>query len=304
VELSCVIQEIHKRDGRFAITGVPCFIKAIRNICLQDKVFAHKIAFTIGIVCGHLKSSFYGEMIAWQLGVTPNELGQVDFRVKIPGAKANEKGVSAASIEEKERQFGPKKVQEMFGTNYGYGYFKYNACDYCDDVLAEAADISIGDAWLPEFMNQGTSILVIRNKAVLEIIEGGVANRDVLLEEMTADRVAESQDAGLRHRREGLAYRLYLKLKQGVPFPVKRVAPMKSSLSPRYRCIHRLRLLLAQSSFEYFQIAKDSGSWGDFQKPMEKLNRRYESVFRLKRMRDLPGKALRFLQRKLANRWK
>ena len=47
-----------------------------------------------------------------------------------------------------------------------------NACNYCDDVVGETSDITIGDAWLPKFDTNkgGTNLLIIRNKQIYDII--------------------------------------------------------------------------------------------------------------------------------------
>ena len=41
-----------------------------------------------------------------------------------------------------------------------YQYFKHNACNFCDDVFGETADITFMDAWLPEYVRdyKGTSL--------------------------------------------------------------------------------------------------------------------------------------------------
>lgn len=280
VELSGVARHIRENEGRYAITGVPCFIKAIRNIALLDADFRRRVKFTVGIVCGHLKSAAYAEMIGWQLGVEPRDLGALDFRVKIPGKKANEKGVAAAKVGTGSPYGEAKTVQQIFGTNYGYGYFKYNACDYCDDVLAETADISIGDAWLPEYMASGTSLVVARSPSVMEVLAAAEGEGRITLTEITSDRAAQSQDAGLRHRRDGLAYRLFLKKRQGMWAPRKRVAPSWRHLSPRVRRIMRLRLLLSRQSTPAFREAKRRNDWSFFEQTMSELNRRYEEAYR------------------------
>ncbi len=101
-------------------------------------------------------------------------------------------------------------VREFFGTNYGHGFFKYKACDYCDDVFAETADVVIGDAWLPEYVvdGRGTSILLIRNRDIQEMVDVAQKSGRLHLEPLDADKAAHSQAGGLRHRREGLKYRL------------------------------------------------------------------------------------------------
>jgi coenzyme F420 hydrogenase subunit beta len=279
VEMSRVIEYIRENDGRYAITGVPCFIKAIRNLCLRDELFAARIKFTVGIVCGHLKSKFYAEMIGWQLGVEPQKLKSLDFRLKIPGKKANEKGVAAKSIDVTAAVSPPKTVQEIFGTNYGHGYFKYPACDFCDDVLAETADLSIGDAWLPQFLEQGTTIIVSRSEEVTQMLDTAMLNSELNLVEISADEVAKSQDAGLRHRREGLSYRLYLKDKQNRWRPTKRVRSEKKHLTWRERKIHRLRMVLSAASFEYFKAAKVDENFAYFVEHMSPINKRYAQAY-------------------------
>ncbi|MEX0779779.1 MAG: Coenzyme F420 hydrogenase/dehydrogenase, beta subunit C-terminal domain [Balneolales bacterium] len=276
VELSQVLQKIRSTPGRYAITGVPCFIKAIRNLCKYDAILRERIVFTVGVVCGHLKSKFYAEMIAWQMNVQPNNLKSIDFRVKIPGRKANEKGVRVADKTEQDAIKKTKTVQEVFGTNYGHGFFKYKACDYCDDVLAETADVSVGDAWLPEYLHEGTSLLIVRNKIIGKIIENGYKSGEIILDELSADKAAKSQEGGLRHRREGLSYRLFLTQKSQKWYPPKRVAVKKNHLSWRYRRIFWIRIDLAKKSTELFLTAKKENTLEKFISPMKRKTEYYD----------------------------
>jgi coenzyme F420 hydrogenase subunit beta len=275
VEMSGVLDYVRENPGRYAITGVPCFIKAIRNLSVEEPIFKERICYTVGIVCGHLKSKFYAEMLGWQMDVHPSNLGGFDFRVKIPGKKANEKGVSAIDRGDPLRKITPKTVQQLFGTNYGQGYFKYNACDYCDDVLAETADIAVGDAWLPEFLHEGTSIVVVRNAAIADLLRKGEEAGEVSFTEVAPDAVAKSQDAGLRHRREGLAYRLHLKKLQNLWAPPKRVEATPGLLTFRQRQIQKMRLVVAESSYRHFKRALSISSWDAFHIPMLRVNRKY-----------------------------
>ncbi len=278
VELSAMLRHIRETPGRYAVTGVPCFIKALRLLMRQDAVYRDRIRYTVGIVCGHLKSTQYAEMLGWQLGVPPDELGGVEFRHKIPGARANEKGVTAWARGREDQPSEPRKVQQLFGTNYGEGLFKYRACDYCDDVLAETADVAVGDAWLPRFMGQGTNILVIRHPRLLEIATEAVAAGRLHLEPVSAEEVAESQNAGLRHRREGLAYRLWLRQQTGAWTPRKRVAPDRHGVSGPTQRVMQARLRLAEESLTAFAEAKRAGSLGLFLAKMRPAVRDYYAV--------------------------
>lgn len=277
VEMSEVLAYVRQTPGRYAITGVPCFIKAIRLLTKLDKVYQSRIQYCIGIVCGHLKSTYYAKLIGWQLGVSPHKLHGIDFRHKIAGAKANEKGVYA--VDDQGKGYGPEKVQNLFGTSYGHGFFKYKACDYCDDVLAETADVAVGDAWLPQYMKEGTSVLVVRNPVIGQLLKEARRDERIVLDSLSADEVARSQDAGLRHRREGLAYRLWDTRKRGKWVPLKRVEPDALSENPAYRKKIQLRVKIAERSIQYFERAEREENLPLFIQKMSRIVDRYETEY-------------------------
>ena len=142
-------------------------------------------------------------MIAWQFGVAPGKLAHIDFRKKLPGARANEKGVAVESMDVETDDADPDIVQNLFGTNYNHGFFQYNACNFCDDVVGETADISVGDAWLEEYLEDGagTNVVVVRDPVIHQLIEKAIDERRLHFEKVSADKVAESQAGGFRQRR-------------------------------------------------------------------------------------------------------
>jgi hypothetical protein len=66
--------------------------------------------------------------------------------------------------------------------------------------------------------------------------------------------VVDTQAAGFRHRREGLAYRLTWS--RGGVRPRKRVTPGKRGLSWRRKAIYRLRFMNAAWSHRVFALAR------------------------------------------------
>jgi coenzyme F420-reducing hydrogenase beta subunit len=57
VELSQILREIRRVPGRYAVVGVPCFIKAVQLLRREDALMRERIAFTLGLFCGHMKSA-------------------------------------------------------------------------------------------------------------------------------------------------------------------------------------------------------------------------------------------------------
>jgi coenzyme F420-reducing hydrogenase beta subunit len=277
VEMSEVLNTIRETPRRYAIVGVPCFIKAVRLLAKVDPVLGERIHYCIGLVCGHLKSTQFAEMFGWQCGIQPGNLLAIDFRKKILGQDANRYGTEITGLKNNQKINLTKSNQEFYGYQWGYGFFKYKACDYCDDVVAETADVVVGDAWLPGYIkdSQGTNVVLVRDPLIKKLIEQAIASERLQLDSISADDVARSQDAGLRHRREGLAYRLYLKDKKSLWRPKKRVEAKKDHFDAKLQQIHRLRVLLAEKSHIAFLKAKQAGSFKVFKDIMEPYLKAY-----------------------------
>lgn len=282
VEMSQVIKKIRNIEGRYAIVGVPCFIKSIRLLSDQDPIIAQRIKFCISLVCGHFKSIRFGDMFAWQYGISPGNLKSIDFRKKIMGSDANKYGIEVQGINEKGEIIQETKLnRDLFGSLWGHGFFKYQACDYCDDVLGETADVTVGDAWLPEYVNDsnGTNIVVVRNKIIAELLEKSISEKRLHLDKITSQQVAKSQDAGLRHRRDGLSYRLYLKDQEKLWRPKKRVEAKSYIFQKKFRKIHEMRIVLAEKSHLAFNEAMKHGTFNKFKELMSPLLRKYHLLY-------------------------
>ena len=60
--------------------------------------------------------------------------------------------------------------------NWAFGAFQPAACNSCDDVFAETADVVFGDAWLPQYTDdwRGTNVVVTRSPEADRILADGV----------------------------------------------------------------------------------------------------------------------------------
>ncbi|MFW6351733.1 MAG: Coenzyme F420 hydrogenase/dehydrogenase, beta subunit C-terminal domain [Bacteroidota bacterium] len=277
VEMSSVLKFIKQNPGRYAITGVPCFIKSIRLLQKQQVIFKERIKYCVGIVCGHLKSRFYADMIGWQVGIPPGNVSNIDFRVKMEGEKANQKAVKVTSVDG--TIAGPFRVNDLFGVNYGYGFFSYKACEFCDDVIAETADISFGDAWLPRFIVEGTSIIISRNPELSMLIEEGKKEGRIILSSVSPHEVYQSQEAGFRHRREGLAVRINEKRKAGKWVPRKRFETIVSSFIRIL--IYRKRTRMGEKSFRVYLDALAGHDFRAFKKKISREIMGYKFLYAL-----------------------
>ncbi|HKX22513.1 MAG TPA: Coenzyme F420 hydrogenase/dehydrogenase, beta subunit C-terminal domain, partial [Rhizorhapis sp.] len=253
IEMSAVLSEMRERPGRYAMVGIPCFIKATRLLCKQDAVIRDRISFTLGLVCGHMKSRQMVESFAWQMGSTIGDVEGIDFRVKNPDRPAN---WYRAQIMCRDGTSRSQDWWHLVDGDWGSGFFQNRACDFCDDVVAETADISFGDAWLEPYSSdgRGTNVVIVRSPSLHELIREGVRDGRLSLSPVDAAFVRETQAAAFRQRREGLAYRLSWRC-FGVR-PRKRVD--RSSFSPtlRRKLIYRCRHHISRWSSRFFRLGK------------------------------------------------
>jgi coenzyme F420-reducing hydrogenase beta subunit len=268
IEISEVIDIIRNSDKKFAFVGLPCFTKAVRKIALNDQTISDKIPYFIGLVCGHLKSKAFSEYVGWQAGVHPTNLKYIDFRHKIADRPANNYGIEIENDKEEKKVL---VARDTLGTNWGLGYFKYEACDFCDDIFSETADLAVGDAWLKNYTvdSKGNSVVITRNAVIDNIIKEGIDLNAIKLDSLTDEEMRKAQGGGFRHRRVALGYRLYLKQKKNLWFPVKRVPINKNALSKGRKLIFKLRVYLRDKSTEYWYKAKEKNNLNSFQRKMK-----------------------------------
>lgn len=269
--LAEAVHQIRGDGRRYALVGVPCFVKAARLLARQDEVFRGQLALCIGLVCGHLKSSGFAELLAWQVGVEPKELAKVDFRVKRADEDAADYGFSAW------RRGDPvpktKATRQLLGGNWGHAMFQLKACDYCDDVFAETADVAFGDAWLPQYASdwRGTNVIVSRRPEITQILQDGLRRSEIFLEPMSADDAARSQAGNYRHRWDGLSLRLADDVAKKRWVPIKRIAPGSRPVTRSRAKIIRLRKRLAERSHTAFAEAKAAGSLTTFERTVRPI---------------------------------
>ena len=281
VNLEDIIPAIRKIDGQVAITAIPCFAKAIRQLCLEDPELRSKVKIVVGIICGHMKSRGFAELLGWQVGVAPSQLGGVDFRQKLQGLPANQKGFSAYNLDSSSWT-KPVNTKDLVGGDWGLGLLKNHACEFCDDVLAEVADVAVGDAWLPEYTHdpKGHSIVVTRNRLIQNVFRAGVRRGALRQTGVDEDTVAKSQAGGLRHRREGLAYRLRVAEEKGLWHPPKRVSVNETRIPRRRQRIYAVRYRLAVESLKAFSRAKTADDINVFYNEMAEEIKTYNELYR------------------------
>jgi coenzyme F420-reducing hydrogenase beta subunit len=281
ISLADILPIIRDLEGKTLFIGIPCFIKSLRLLSSQYPEISNRIKYTAGLVCGHLKSKFFAYNFAWQLDILPKEITKIDFRHSKPNqSKASLYYVKVNALK---NNLPIEKVglnKSFFGFQWGQGFFKYKACDYCDDVFAETADICFGDAWIKPYVSdpKGDNIVITRNKRLSEIVEDSVKKGDLKFDNVSLEEILKSQDAGLRHRREGTQVRTSVLIKKGLWFPQKRQFEDTMSSTRNQKRIYLFREWMSRQSEVHFKKAIELRDYGYFKRRMRWIVFYYENI--------------------------
>ncbi|MFI5429466.1 Coenzyme F420 hydrogenase/dehydrogenase, beta subunit C-terminal domain [Aeromicrobium sp. UC242_57] len=84
---------------------------------------------------------------------------------------------------------------ELFGSNWGHGFFKAKFSDFTDDALNETADVAVGDAWLRDYDtdNLGNNVVIVRNPSIQAMVDDAVADGRLRFDAISVSTVLASQ---------------------------------------------------------------------------------------------------------------
>lgn len=255
VSLSNIFSNIKSLNGTVAVVGVACFIKAIRLTQYYDPEINQKIKFTVGIICGGVKSDYFTEYLADKISISSDNIISPEYRIKNIRSDAGDYSFGCNDKQNNNhRSIRMREVGDMWGT----GLFKANACDFCDDVTTELADISVGDAWMNPYVSdgRGTNVIITRSLLAQDIIETGRKNNSLEVNEITKEKFIESQKGSFNHRHTGLPYRVNMAKKKGKAIPSKRITVDESTFF--FKLVQYLRLITREKSLELWEKNKSA----------------------------------------------
>jgi len=222
MEMSEVIKKILEMPGRYAIVGLPCFIKAVRLAQKRNKKLQERIVVCVGLVCGQLKSKHFTCYTATLAGVK-GILTAVNYRGKSKNQPASNFFFSFTTAEGvKKKVFWNEGVNEAWTNRW----FTPTACNYCDDVFAECADATCMDAWLPKYSqdSQAMNLVLVRSPTIHKIVTQGGG---VYLDPIPVEYIVKRQAEVVAFKRHYLANQLYLDMQEGLKKLRKPVPPKK-----------------------------------------------------------------------------
>lgn len=280
--------KINSIDGKIAVSAVACFAKAIRLKQHYQPELKEKIPFIVGIICGGLKSKYYTDFLAQNTGIN-SEYTKQEYRLKDASDYAS--AYSFGAIDLNDKTFKTMKMKNV-GDMWGSGLFKNEACDFCNDVLTELADISLGDAWLQPYVKDGlgTSIIITRSELADSIVRNGIIKGELKVENIKEQKIIQSQAGSFSHRQEALKYRISKRIKSGNLVPNYRNRLM-TKIPFEYKLVQKKRAEIRKDSIDlwikYKNISEFNPIIREKQANLKKITKRYHQIQKIRRLLKL-----------------
>jgi coenzyme F420 hydrogenase subunit beta len=202
------LRDILRSDGKFAFVGLPCEIAALRKGQGVYKKLKDKIAFTIGLFCGS-RPTMVGQSFAFtKYGIELDEVEKVKYR------QPEWPGHLMVTMKDG-REIHVQKSNQLQG--FSSQLFCHPRCLFCQDAIADLADIATGDALrLDDFRSPAEkSILVARTEIGMQVVASARQAKKVILREVGIEKLVHSQHRPIMHKKLALWARL--KIANAIP---------------------------------------------------------------------------------------
>jgi coenzyme F420 hydrogenase subunit beta len=208
------VRELQEVEGRCAVVGLPCHIQAWRKAAETFPDITRKITVHIGLFCSHVVDVRFWRLLLRLSGIPPDRVRRISFRGRgWPGSIRVE-------LEEGKVRTIPydHALRKLLWKIYIY---TPRRCLMCYDFTSEFSDVSVGDAWLPEFKHDrsGRNTVIVRSRIGEEVCREAVDSGNLYLEPIEAEKLQRSQrfDHIMKKRDIGARYNLLRSIGLRVP---------------------------------------------------------------------------------------
>lgn len=161
-----------------------------------------KVAFSISIFCGLNMSATGTRVLLRRQRVSAENVAQIKYRgAGWPGS---------LQVELRDGRTSTEPYLEYFDNHFMC--YEMHRCNLCCDSFGELADISCGDAWLPEYKSsddQGTSVVIVRSERGRELLSS-IGSEVLALDRLSIDKAVQTQRLALVWKKEWLRAKVAL----------------------------------------------------------------------------------------------
>lgn len=254
VPANIALKEILRQDGKFAVVGLPCHIQGIRKGEQVSAKLKERIVLHFGLVCNHAPTFLATEYLLQRLGIPKGQVTKISYRGEgWPGQTTIVVKNSTKSI--------PYSSELYWGIVFQKFFYPLR-CTICPDKVAELADISFMDAWLPELSKHriGESLVVARSQRGQELIQSAQAKKVIEINEVPRDKIMQSQSLALVSRQRSAGLSLHKRLGKAVPVYHRRFPRAKLTDYLEAALLY-LQISISRRRYLWFLVVWYSALW-------------------------------------------
>jgi coenzyme F420 hydrogenase subunit beta len=192
------LKEILKTDAKYAIVQLPCQMFGLRKLESLMPGLKEKIILHMGLFCSHVLSLKVIDFLSRKAGVRKEDIVKFDYRAKEwrgwPGDVLFE-------LKNERTKFLPRDYRGLTKP-----FFTPWRCKMCYDHVNEFADISFGDAWLPEVIKhrEGETIVITRTKRGETLIRKAKEEMIIEIQEVSRAILMQAQKQSIMRKKNWL----------------------------------------------------------------------------------------------------
>jgi coenzyme F420 hydrogenase subunit beta len=200
-----------RREGRFAVVGLPCHIEGLRKAQMAVPRLRRRIVLAVGLFCGTTCTPRGTVVGIRRAGLDPREIVSIAYRGD--GWPGSFRLTLSSGL-----------VKEIPYPDYFDPWFAAHIpprCLVCPDGTNELADLAVGDAWVDRYapdQGSGASFVIVRSPAAVRLL-AELQPGWVHLEEATAAEIVQAQAETYAVNREGVRGNLWLRFRIGRATP-------------------------------------------------------------------------------------
>jgi coenzyme F420 hydrogenase subunit beta len=208
--IDAIDKAIKFRGKKFAFVGLPCHIRALRN--LERILKLQNIVIKLGLYCGGLPSAWASEYLLYLYNIHEHKVKKISYR------GFGWPGYLVVELLEGEKLCVPEPLY----WNSGFGQYFYDKCCFlCADHTAELADISFADpAGVEEVIDDrlGHTLIVARSKKGLKLLKDAEKNDYINLKKISDKYAVQGTTVLKKTEKDKIAIYKLLKVNQKVRY--------------------------------------------------------------------------------------
>ncbi len=184
-----VLRSLPGSMQRVAVVGVPCVIKAVRNLWETNPEFHAVSLITVALACSHNVNGQFIDLLAETVGLSSRVPFEANLRNKDGIPDADNFNIRFA-VSGKQVSL-ENRYRSLFTHAWREYWFAMGACHLCSDFWGHRADITVKDAWGHWASDPlGKSIVVLRNSDLMGAFQN---NPELAVEPLEKSVVAHCQ---------------------------------------------------------------------------------------------------------------